>query len=293
YLAWNLSTTFSMSSTLFSSASVKPFVASTGRSVIILVHVSWRLALLRSSTRSTKSRVNFAETAIASRPAKKRPRVSFAIWSFTASIDRLTSPSMPSFFLLLCLPRSFSSSSSSSLTRSRSSVSSSFSSAFVVSAMHLLPVLDAESQLRLRNNLPVNRRHAVDDAACRDRLGDRHLDAQLIARHDRPQKPGFCGAKKEHAVAVELLCRILLALSKQHNRGLRHALDDQGAGHHGHAREVAKEEYLVSADVLHCHDCFPLFERQDPVQHQKREFLRQQGAQLVEPHGAVRACHDL
>src|SRR6185503_6436021 len=115
----------------------------------------------------------------------------------------------------------------------------------------------------------------------------------LIARHDRPQKPGFCGAKKEHAVAVELLCRILLALSKQHNRGLRHALDDQGAGHHGHAREVAKEEYLVSADVLHCHDCFPLFERQDPVQHQKREFLRQQGAQLVEPHGAVRACHDL
>src|SRR5262245_26642960 len=273
-------------------ASVKPFVASIGRSDIILVHVSDLLALVLSSTRSTNSRVNFAESAIASSPAKKRPRVSFAIWSFTESSDRDTSPSTP-FFLLLCFPRSRSSSASSSLTRSRSSESSSFSSAFVVSAIHLLPVLDAESQFRFRNNLSIHRRHAVDDAARRDRFGDGHLDAKLVARHDRLQEPGFRRSEKEDAAFVEPLLRVFVALSKQQDRRLRHALDDQGAGHHGHAGKVAKEEYLVSADVLHRNDRFPLFEREHPIEHQKREFLGKKRAQLVELHAAARGCHGL
>src|SRR4051812_278422 len=102
-----------------------------------------------------------------------------------------------------------------------------------------------ERQRSAGGELPFDRRPRLALADRATHLLERALELKLVARLDDPLEAGVVDARKESDPAAVFLLR------EDGNRArLSHRLDDQHAGHHRPAGEVAAEEPLVPAHAL-------------------------------------------
>jgi hypothetical protein len=140
----------------------------------------------------------------------------------------------------------------------------------------------AEQQFGLGDDLIADVRRRLGPGQRRAPAAQRHLEPQLIARHDLTPEPRPVDAAQVRPFGGP---GVAVALKQQDRRHLRPRLQHEDRGQQRRAWEMSLEELLVDRDVLDRDDPPPGLVLRDGVNEQRRIAV----AEAVEEDGDVGA----